>query len=99
MLDNCSVGCALQASCHYKTCPSLKQALHLLESLSDDEQELLKRRVAEECDTGMEVKFDHNLHISQAQNFGQLIWLIQNMQHPISSSQKAHITSIFIELV
>ena len=70
MLDNFSVGCALQATCHSKTCPSQKQALCLLESLSDDEQELLKRRVEAECDTGMEVKFDHNLHISLAQNFG-----------------------------
>ena len=54
-MENCSVGCALQTSRHNKTYPFLKQALHLLESLSDDEQKLLKIRVEAECDTGMEV--------------------------------------------
>ena len=54
-MDNCRVGCALQASCHKKTYPSQKQALHLLKSLNDDEQEIVKLRVEAECNTGMEV--------------------------------------------
>ena len=50
-MDNCSVGCALQASCHKKTYPSQKQALHLLESLNDDEQEIVQLRVEGEGNT------------------------------------------------
>ena len=54
MMDSCSVGIALETTCHKKLYQYQKQTIISLDELNHEEQELLRIRITAECEKDTE---------------------------------------------